>query len=423
LQNTEEACKKAKSEIDKLLEKKMRSRKMTSREMVLTALEHKEPDRIPVDLGGMGSTGIMGMAYNKLKKYWGMGDGITRIYDTWQQLALPEEEILKKVGADILPVFIEPKGWKKWTLPDGSPCEIPEDFNPEILPDGSQVIKDDKGIITARMPKGGFYFDGLCHPLKDAKTTTDIENYDWQYHYNKEDLENLRTKAKYLYENIDYALMGNNAGSVSEWAQGLRGWDIFMMDLAINQEFAGYLLDKIVEVNIERVKQYIGAVGDFVQVIQVGDDLGVQNGLQMSPELYRKMIKPRQKKFYQFIKDNTDAYLFLHSCGSIYELIPDLIEIGVDIINPVQVTAKNMDSKRFKKEFGRDVTIWGGGCDTQHVLPFGSPAEVGEEVKRRIDDFAPGGGFIFAQVHNIQVGVPPQNIAAMYQKVNDYGKY
>jgi len=196
-----------------------------------------------------------------------------------------------------------------------------------------------------------------------------------------------------------------------------------MMDLAGDPEFSGVLLDRLVDANIQRLEQILPAVEGYVQVIQVGDDLGMQDGPQLSPRLYRKVIKPRHQRLYRYIKEHSSAYLFLHTCGSVYPFIPDFIEMGVDILNPVQVSAKNMDSKRLKQEFGKDIVFWGGGCDTQQVLSFGTPAEVREEVKRRIGDLAPGGGFVFNEVHNIQVGVPPENIVAMYDAVREFGAY
>jgi len=397
---------------------------MTSRERVLRALRHEEPDRVPVDLGGMASTGIMGIAYNKLKGYWRMEGGHTRIYDIGQQLALVEREVLERIGGDVLPVIPSfPKRWKPWALPDGSPCEVPEDFDPDRLPDGSLVLRDAEGRIVARMPPGGYYFDGVYHPLADATSISDLDRYPFYTPMGGEEVEELRRQAKELYENTDYALMLDGAGGIYEWAQGLRGWDVFMMDLVADPKFAGALLDRLVDANIMRLEQVLPAVEGYVQVVQVGDDLGLQDGPQLSPELYRRVVKPRHKRLYRYIKEHTSAYLFLHTCGSVYDFIPDFVEMGVDIINPVQVSARNMETDRLKRDFGRDIVFWGGGCDTQHILPFGTPEDVREEVRRRIGDLAPGGGFVFTQVHNIQAGVPPRNIEAMYRAVEEFGRY
>ncbi|NQS90313.1 methyltransferase [Patescibacteria group bacterium] len=407
---------------------------MNRRERVLKALRHEESDRVPVDLGAMMATGIMSMAYNKLKEYLGIEGGKTRIYDIGQQLAEPEMEILEVIGADVLPVLTKrgqlkasgDEKWKKSKLPDGSQCEVPEWFNPEILPDGSQVLRDDTGRITSKMPANGYYFDGVYHPLEDISTIEEMEEKTKDFLYgpiDEENVQNLHKQAKHLYETTDYALMLNGAGSIYEWAQDLRGWDKFMMDLAGNPKFAGALLDILVEAHIKRLEKILPAVEGYVQIVQTGDDLGMQDGPQLSPQRYREVVKPRHKRLYRYIKQHSSADLFLHTCGSVYEFIPDFIEMGIDILNPVQVSARDMDTKRLKEEFGKDIVFWGGGCDTQKVLPFGTPKEVEEEVKRRIEDLAPGGGFVFNQSHNIQVGVPPQNIMAMYEAVKKYGRY
>jgi len=391
------------------------------RERILKALEHKEPDRVPVDLGGMWCTGIMGIAYNQLKNYWGIKEGKTKIYDLGQQLAMVEPVILEHINADVMPVPPCIKEWKSWQLPDGSPCEVPVDFNPERLQDGSLILKDEEGHVIFKMPSKGYYFDNVYHPLAEASSISELEDYPFYTPPSDEELKSLEENAKNLYETTDYAVMAG-AGGIYEWAQGLRGWDIFMMDLASDPKFAGYLLDKLVEANIQSLEQTLPKVKGYVHIISGGDDLGMQDGPQFSPELYRRVIKPRQKRLYRYIKEHSGAYLFYHTCGSVYELIPDLIEIGIDILNPVQVSANGMDSKKLKKEFGKDIVFW-GGCDTQKVLPFGTPEEVRQEVKRRIEDFAPGGGFVFNQVHNIQAGVPPENIEAMYEAVKEFGKY
>jgi len=397
---------------------------MTSRERILLSLQHKEPDRVPVDLGGMRSTGIMGMAYNQLKSYWKIRGGHTRIYDLGQQLALVEREVLERISADALPVIPSlSKTWKPWHLPDGTACEVPEDFNPEKLPDGSLILRDEEGHITSKMPPDGYYFDGVYHPLADATSISDLDRYPFYEPITKEEIADLAQQAKQLYQTTDYALILNDAGGIYEWAQGLRGWDVFMMDLAADPKFAGALLDRLVDTNIQRLEQILPAVEGYVQVIQVGDDLGLQDGPQLSPELYRRVVKSRHKRLYRYIKDHTNAYLFLHTCGSVYQFIPDFIEMGVDILNPVQVSARNMESDRLKREFGNDIVFWGGGCDTQHVLPFGTPQQIKEEVKRRLGDFAPGGGFVFNQVHNIQAEIPPQNIEAMFEAAQEFGKY
>ena len=243
-----------------------------------------------------------------------------------------------------------------------------------------------------------------------------LETFDWPYYYD-ETYTDLRKKAIYLYNNYNYAVVGNLCIHLYAACQFLRGFNNFMMDLISNKKLARFLLESQIEAYLPRIDKYINAVGDYIDIILVNDDLGMQNGLQVSKELYIEMIKPYQKKLWSYVKDKSKKPLLLHSCGAISSIIPDLIECGVDASNPIQVSAVGMDTKKLKKEFGSDIVFWGGGCDTQNVLPNGTVKEVRDEVKKRINDLAPGGGFIFCQVHNIQADVPVENILAMYEEI------
>jgi len=214
--------------------------------------------------------------------------------------------------------------------------------------------------------------------------------------------------------------MANFGGSIHEVGQSLRGWGQFMLDLAVGGAFIEDLIEGIVETQLANLELYLEAVGDYVQIVQFGDDLGMQDRLQMSPEMYQKYLKPGHKRLFQHVHKNSGCAVFLHSCGSIYPLIPDLIEVGVDILNPVQTSAKDMDPQRLKAEFGDQITFWGGGCDTQHVLPNSTPEEIARHVSEHIEIFAPGGGFIFNQIHNIQADIPPEKIVAMFDTALKY---
>lgn len=406
---------------------------MNSRERVLTALRHQEPDRVPIDLDGMRSTGIMAVAYNRLKAYLGMTDGETKLYDIMQQLAHPEPPILERFGVDVLPLSrpswgLDPTNpaWKPWTLPDGSPALVPSGFEPVQDERGAWLMLDDEGHVTYRMPAGGLYFDGVYHPLAEATTVAEIEAFELP-DISDEELAWLRREARRLYETPDIsdnkAIMGEFGGNILEGAQGLRGWDRFMMDMAGDPKLAQALAQKLADHYVVNLPRYLDAVGDYIQIIQMGDDLGTQRGPQMSPDMYRRIIKPCHRQVYEYVKTHSDLYIFLHSCGSIYKLIPDLIEIGVDILNPVQISAAEMDPARLKREFGQDVVFWGGGADTQHVLPNGTLEEVRQHVRELIEIFAPGGGYVFCQVHNIQADVPPENIVAMFEAALEFGRY
>jgi len=405
---------------------------MNSRERVLKAIRHEEPDKVPIDFGGMRSTGIMASAYNKLKKYLGIEEGEIKVYDIMQQLATIEPPILELFEVDVVPLDmvratfgLSNEKWKPYTLSDGTPALISSEFDPVIAEDGGTIIRDKDGIPIAKMPAGGYWFDAIYFPLASATTIDDLKKFDWESLLLGEDeLELLSKNAKELYGSTDRAIMGGFGGNLLETGQlFLCGYEKFMFDLAAAPKFVEYMLDRVVEVHLENLRRYLEAVGDYIQIIQMGDDLGTQVAPQISPAMYRELFKPRHKKIYNYIKDNSDICVFLHSCGSIYKLIPDLIEAGVDILNPVQTSAVDMEPERLKREFGDKITFWGGGCDTQRVLLMGTPEEVREHVKRRLKIFAPGGGFVFTQVHNILAEVPPENVVAMFETVEEYRDY
>lgn len=400
---------------------------MNSRQRFLTALAHREPDRVPVDLGATRVTGITAVAYNRLKAHLGLAEGSTKVFDISQQLAEVEEEILERFGVDVIPLNRVQTGfeimngaWKEWRLPDGSPCLVSTEFDPVREEGGGLAVMRD-GVAVARMPARSFYFTRIHHPLAGVTTREEIDAYPWPT-ISDEELAHLRRRARHLYENTDYAIVGEFGGSILEWGQDLRGWDVFLMDLVIHKDLAHHLMDRMVECHLRNLERYLEAVGDYIQIIQMGDDLGTQHGPQISPQLYREMIKPRHQRVYGTVKEKSDLYIFLHSCGAIFDFIPDLIEAGVDILNPVQTSARGMDPVALKREFGQVLTFWGGGSDTQQVLPRGAPEEVGEDVQERLRILTPGGGYVFAQVHNVQPDVPPENLVAMFQVVQEFGR-
>jgi uroporphyrinogen decarboxylase len=375
-------------------------KEMRSRERVLRALSHEEPDRVPLDLGGL-STTIETVPYNELKNYLGIkGETINFVRDHVE----PPEELLERFKIDTRYVRIK----------------APRNFKVKIDPDNSYL--DEWGTRWKKSPTS-LYWDPVEFPLKKA-TLEDLEKYSWPDPDDPGRTEGLRERAKMMHDRTGYAIIADMpALGIFEmtWVC-LTGPERFMADMILDKPFANALLEKVCRLHMRLYENYLNAVGDYIDVIVVSDDLGSMQGLLISPDLYREMIKPFQKKLWQFIKNKTRAALFLHSCGSIVKLIPDLIELGVDIINPVQVSAKDMDTRRLKKDFGDNLTFW-GGIDTHRVLPFGSPEDVEEEVRRRISDLAPGGGFVLTAVHNIQAGVPAENICRMYEAAQKYGNY
>jgi uroporphyrinogen decarboxylase len=413
---------------------------VTKRERVLRAIQHREPDKVPIDLGAMRSTGISAVAYSRLKEHLGIRQGHTYVYDVVQQLAQPEQAILDYMESDVVDlgrVFLEEDSdWKDFSLPDGSPAKIPSyiDFVPH---EGGWLAKNKDGDIIGAMPKGAYYLSQTQFPLKawdgsdlsvldqlpdlmDKVTWSALPTAPYHKPLNPEHLADIRGRAKHLYEATDYTIMVAFGGNLLEWGQYLCRFDQFLMDIIENPKKAIAILDKLVEMHLENLEKLLPAVDGYVQIIQMGDDFGTQQALEISPKIYRDVFKPRQRMIFDAVKKHSGLHLFLHSCGSIVDILPDLIEIGVEIINPVQTSARGMDPRRLKKEFGKDLTFWGGGCDTQRVLPLASPKEIEAHVKERIDIFAPGGGFVFTQVHNIMPHVPPQNIVAMVDTVKQF---
>ena len=404
--------------------------KMTGREKVLKALSHEEPDCVPIDMGGLDVSTIMAGPYKRLCEYLKIDPHPIYMADTMEQTVIINDKVSEKIGCNTNAkvVYFLPKSWYEGQAYDGTPVFLPDGFRPKILSDGSRVIMDSEGNHDLTMPEGGFFFDAARYPMKDIDSVSEldaysdiIENFDrpsWA------DLpwEELAEYAKNLREKEDKFLVGTFQGHIFQASQFLRGWGEFMLDLAMRPAFAEALMDRITEAHMRAFERYADTVGRYVDVIEVADDLGMQDALWMSPETYRKHVKPYHAKLYRFIKEKCDAYLLMHSDGALYPIIPDLIEIGVDILNPIQYTAKDMELARVKKEFGDDLCFWGVGVDPQTILPFGTPKEVSDEVKRNIDIMAYGGGFIFSSNHNIIEGVPTENIIAVYQTAAEYGR-
>jgi uroporphyrinogen decarboxylase len=373
---------------------------MTSRERLLTALRHEEPDRVPIDWGG-GTTGIEAEAYDRLKQLLGF-EGPTKTFV--RDHVEIDEAILQRFGIDTRYVRMG----------------APRAYRFELAPDNSYV---DIWGTRWRKPPSSLYYDMVEFPIKDA-TLDDLKRYRWPDPHDPGRTDGLRERARRLAEETDRAVVLDVAGfGVFEQGWALRGFENFLADLIAEAAFAEALIQGVADYQMALYERVLAEVGPYVDVVMVAEDLGTQSGPMVSPEIYRRMIKPAQKRVWNFIKSRTTAKLFLHSCGAVRAFIPDLVEIGVDILNPVQVAAKGMDPKALKAEFGRDLTFWGGGCDTQKVLTFGTPDQVEAEVRRRIAELAPGGGFVFNQIHNVQPQVPAENIVRMLDTVLEYGRY
>ncbi|MCL5070016.1 MAG: hypothetical protein M1308_03850 [Actinobacteria bacterium] len=369
---------------------------MKSRERVKASLNFEKIDRLPMDLGGGVSTLTYG-AYLRLAEYIGLKKQKGEIGE-FKVMETIDEEILNMLKIDFRHLFLKsPKGWQ-----------------PKIFKDGT--FADEWGIKFRDI---GDYIEMIYHPLKDA-TINDLETFNWPDFSDSSRTEGLRDKAKWLYENTDFALAtGSVGGRIFEQAQWLRGMQTFFEDLLINQDFAEALMDKLLQLQKQFFDLYLDAVGDYIEVICMGDDLATQNSLLLSPQTFRKMIKPKLSELYSHVKKKTKAKIMHHSCGSVFPLIDDLIEIGVDILNPVQPLAKDMNIENLKKKYGKNICFW-GGIDEQKLLPFGNLQDITEEVGRLIKIFGRDGGYILAPAHNIQSDVKPENIIRLYEIAADY---
>ena len=408
---------------------------MTSRERILAAIAHREPDRVPVDLGATPSSGISAIAYGRLKRHIGLTSGHTRVYDVVQQLAQPEDAILDRFGIDVLDIGrtfnTRDEDWYDVRLFDGSEAQYPQWFHPEATPDGGWIARAADGTPIAAQPKNMNFYDQTCFPWEDDESPAmeglpeamkkvlwaALVHSPWDHAGDPGFWETLRRQALELRANSDRALMVVAGCNLFEWGTFLRRIDNFLMDLVAEPEQVERLLDALVEIHLGTLEKVCAAVGDVVDLIRFGDDLGMNTGPFMSPDTYRALFKPRHALLCDYVHKHSKMHTFLHSCGSIHALLPDLIEAGFEVINPVQTACHHMEAERLKKDFGNDITFWGGGADTRHILNRGTPQEVKDDVRRRIDIFAPGGGFVFNTIHNILSDVPPENIEAMFEAV------
>lgn len=402
---------------------------LTSRERILMALNHEETDRVPIDLGSSRSTGINAIAYNQLKKYLGI-ESETVLFDVKQLLAEADHELLRRVGSDvvILPRLVPSVGipideYKKGELPlNGGPCMLAKSYNPVPMDNGALGIYDKEGNLLAIRPENGLFFDEVYNPLAEAEDEGDIDKGLSLPKITDYEMEYLSKRAKNIYETTEFAISG--ATSFSLFERGLKDWgyENYLMNLYAEPELMEYYLDKLTDAYIVMMERYLDAVGDYVQIVQNNDDFGSQESLLISPEIYRKFFKPRHAKIVDAIKrKRPNVHVSLHCCGSIYPIMGDLIESGFDIINPLQKECANMDPATIKKEFGDKVTIWGGALSTQTTMTNGSIDDIINEAKEMIKIYAPGGGFVFSQIHNILADISPEKIMAFFETGKKYG--
>jgi uroporphyrinogen decarboxylase len=374
------------------------------------------------------------MAYNKLKDHLGM-QAPTRIFDVVQQLAQVDESLADSFRVDAMDlnaIFMDDLEWYPVELGDGSTGLFPSWFRPEKDEDGSFFVRNHKGEVMSRMAAGGGCFDQTLFPWEQGYPDTmdgmveAFRSINWTAHshtkyINIDDAE-LRARTLKLRASTDKAIVMSGGAKLLELGFFLRRMDNLLMDLLADHRNLSRLLDKLMEMHLSGLERKIRAVGDLVDVIRFGDDLGMTTGPFMDLEVFRKFLKPRYRELNDYVKQNSNMKIFLHSCGSIRSFIPDLIEAGFDILNPVQTNCQGMDPAGLKSDFGSEITFWGGGIDTSSVLPAGSPDEVRADVLNRCEILSGGGGFIFAPIHNILPEVPPENIVAAYKAVNEFNR-
>ena len=381
---------------------------MESRARVLAALEHREADRVPRDFAGTRYSSIHAEAYERLRPALGLPEAEIRIVDTTQGLAGIHDDILERLGADVGLVS----------------AGAAHGFSKEVTDDGEyERFLDEFGVLRAR-PHGGLYYESTSSPLSGAIGDDAIEAYPWPDPVDPGRFEGMKERAAHIHDVDGRAVfVGSLCAGVTEMHFRLRGYEDGYMDMALDPGLARTLMRKITDLKLAYWEKVLDEIGPDIDIAAEADDLGAQHAPLFSPGAYRDIVKPLHKEIIDLIKSRSKARFFLHSCGAIKELIPDLIDIGVDALNPVQVSAEGMETAGLKAEFGSEITFWGGTVDPQKTLARGTPEEVREETLRRIDELKPGGGFVIASIHNMQAQVPVENIVAFWEAVEEGGTY
>ena len=411
---------------------------MNSRERLLAAIDHKEPDRVPIDIGATPSSGISLVAYQNLVKHIGMPHLKSYTYDVVQQVVQPEMEFLDHYGIDVVDIGRnfnqDPDYWHELELIEGYPALYPKWFNPERQKDNSWIARNNRGEAIGRMPHGATFFDQIVFPYLDG-FPDDYSKLDeamnrsvwggfgftpWDWADRPGFWEMMRTKTLELKEQTDKALLLGVGCNLFEWGTFLRRMDNFLTDMFMYPDEVHRLLDALMDKHMDLLAKVCDSVGDIVDIVKFGDDFGMNSGPFIPVETYNEFFHHREKQMCDYVKSHSSMKTMLHSCGGIYELIPGLIEAGYDILNPVQINAVNMEPERLKKEFGKDITFWGGGADTKSILNNATPEKVKEHVLHNLEIFMKDGGFVFNTVHNIMPDVPPQNIVAMFEAINEF---
>ena len=415
---------------------------MNSRERVIAALEHRQPDRVPVDIGGAVVTGIHASALHRLRKALKLKPSVVKVYEPMMMLGLVDNDVREALGGDIVGLNAPGtllgytnENWKPWELPDGTPVLMGGGFACTRGPDGTIYAYPNGNTsapASARMPADGLYFDNIVRQENlDGHEFNARRDYADQYSVFSDEVYRYYAKtAKALYEETDCAVFGNFflggvgdifhiPGAWIEHPRGIRDLQDWIMAHYDHPDYVKEFFDMQTEITLKNLELYRQAVGNRIVAIAVsGTDFGTQNGLFISPSCYREFYKPCHRKFNDWIHQNTNWKVFFHTCGSVVDLLDDFIEVGVDIINPVQFAARGMDLETLKKKYGDKLVFWGGGVDPQKTLPFGTPQEVAAETRRNVSIMSKWGGFVCAAVHNIQGPTPVENILAFFRAIS-----
>lgn len=386
----------------------MEQEQVNSRQRVWRALNHQEADRVPFDLGGTGLSTIHVTAYQNLRSYLDLPPVEADIVFTAEQLVRVNEDLAERLCTDVRPVIPGPAARFHYSMRD----------------EGAYEAYTDEWGIGWRKPKdGGFYYDMYRHPLANASSLDELRNHPFPDPLDDGRFVNLRSQAEAAVSKGKAVALAGPCAGIAEVYSWMRGFEGYYIDLALNQAFVAYMLDRLVEWKCAFWERALKEIGDLVDIVIEADDLGGQSRLLLSPKTYRGLIQPRHKQLFSFIKAQANVKVFYHTCGAVRPVIPDLIDAGIDILNPVQISSPGMELESLKREFGRDLVFWGGGVDTQRMLGTATPEQIREHVRQNIEVLAPGGGFVFAAVHDIQANVPPENIIAMWEAWQTYAVY
>lgn len=421
---------------------------MTSRERVTLALNHKEPDRIPRDLGGSVVTGMHVSTVYRLRQALTLDPPGTpvKVVEPFQMLGEIKPDLMDALGADVIPLDsgytlfgFKNEGWKPWTTFDGTPVLVPGSFNTEPEPGGDILMypEGDQSVpASARMPENGWYFDAIPRqdPIDDDHLNVE-DNLEEFTAITDAQLDHFARNAEALHEKTDKAILANFGGTAfgdialvpATWLKhpkGIRDVPEWYMSTVARRDHVYEIFDRQCRIALDNLARIYDAVGNKVTAAFItGTDFGTQRGPFISPDAYRDLYMPFHRRINDWIHQHTSWKTFMHTCGSVRVFLPDFIDAGFDILNPVQCSATGMAPEALKKEFGDAIVFWGGGVDTQKTLPYGSPEEVRAEVEERLNILGPGGGFIFNAIHNIQAKTPPENVLAMFETAEKFGNY